>query len=327
MGQFSYRSYEHAERGWRIVELNYSSHDATKQSSISFSPDLGCNLLCLQVGNRHYLCDTGEFRGHKNIPLGTPILYPTPNRVRDAQFRFEGQTFAFEPNNGPHFLHGLVREIPWLCDEPVISKESISASARISFEPGTEIYQLFPIRNTLKVTYTLRPNRLHIDFCVQNNSEDKRLPFGLAIHPYFHIIGPRESVRLLSPAKKWMEATDLLPSGRLLNLEDGPADLRTPTSLKSLDLDDVFWGLETEKPQVIYYDHIQKKITLSASSLFTHSVIYTPLAQPFFCVENQSCSTDAHNLYAQGLSEAAHLTILGPHESIEAWIEIAVSDQ
>jgi aldose 1-epimerase len=56
-------------------------------------------------------------------------------------------------------------------------------------------------------------------------------------------------------------------------------------------------------------------------------VVYTPPERPFFCVENQSCSTDAHNLYSQGLQEAAHLTILDPGDSLAAWIEIAVSAQ
>jgi aldose 1-epimerase len=124
-----------------------------------------------------------------------------------------------------------------------------------------------------------------------------------------------------------MEAIDLLPTGRLLDLEAGPADLRTPTSLQGLDLDDVFWGLEPDRPQVIYYDEIGKKITLRASEFFTHSVIYTPPEQPFFCIENQSCSTDAHNLYAQGKREAAQLTVLEPGESLSAWVEIEVSDQ
>jgi hypothetical protein len=33
-------------------------------------------------------------------------------------------------------------------------------------------------------------------------------------------------VRIQVPAQKWMEATDLLPSGRLIDLDKGPADLR-----------------------------------------------------------------------------------------------------
>ena len=67
-------------------------------------------------------------------------------------------------------------------------------------------------------------------------------------------------------------------------------------------------------------------LTLEASELFTHSVVYTPAGQPFFCVENQSCSTDAHNLYARGLEKEAHLTVLPPGASLSAYIEMVVSD-
>jgi aldose 1-epimerase len=124
-----------------------------------------------------------------------------------------------------------------------------------------------------------------------------------------------------------MEAVDLLPTGRLVDLDDGPADMCDPTPLSELNLDDVFWGMEPNEPQVIYYDSISKKVTLAASDFFTHACIFTPPQYPFFCVENQSCSTDAHNLYAQGLEKEAHLVILEPEESLSAWIEITVSDQ
>ncbi|MFP3897536.1 MAG: aldose 1-epimerase [Anaerolineales bacterium] len=308
------------------MQLEYQSQDDKNQSALSFSPDRGSNLFRLQVDGQDYLYGLQESRGEQTL-LGTPVLYPTPNRVRDATFTFDGRTYTFEPNDGPNFIHGLVRDVSWTYEKPLVTDKGVSASAKIVFRPGKEIYRHFPIRNTLQVTYTLNPSGVRVDFAVHNKSHDSRLPFGLAIHPYFRIIGPRKSVRILSPAKKWMEAIDLLPTGRLLDLEQGPADLRTPTSLETLDLDDVFWGLEPDNPQVIYYDEIGKKITLKASELFTHSVIYTPPGAPFFCIENQSCSTDAHNLYAQGIKKAAHLAILEPGESLNAWIEIEVSDQ
>jgi len=168
---------------------------------------------------------------------------------------------------------------------------------------------------------------LTLAFRVRNRDERWRLPFGLAIHPYFRIIGPRESIRLQVPVKRLMEASEKMPTGRLIKLAGGPADLSEPRSLSDLDLDNVFWGADPDHPQVIYYDQIGKKLTLRASDLFTHCVVYTPAGSPFFCIENQSCSTDAHNLYARGLEEAAHLTVLDPGESLTASIEIAVGEQ
>ena len=326
MASFDCRLDEHPDTGWRVVHLTYSGDVPQERTTASFTPDLGSNLFSFQVGGTEYLYGLASAQDQRRL-LGTPILYPTPNRVRDSRLVFEGHTYEFQPNNGTHFIHGLVRDVPWTCDAPIISEEDVSVTAHIGFEPGTEAYRSFPIRNALELTYTLRPGAIRLGFAVHNFDDHHRLPFGLAIHPYFRIIGPRQSVRLQVPARRWMEAVDLLPTGQLVDLEDGPADLRSPVSLADLDLDDVFWGLETNKPQVIYYDHIGKKATLTASRLFTHSVVYTPQGMQFFCVENQSCSTDAHNLHARGLEKEAHLTILEPGELLTAWVEISVSDQ
>lgn len=325
MSKLNYLFGEHPETQWELLHLSYSGDSPDERTTASISPELGCNLLSFQVDGHEYLQDLGAMGG-QNMPLGTPILYPMPNRVRDAQFSFDGRTFEFEPNNGTNFLHGLVRDQQWECDEPEIGESSVSVKTWISFEPGSEIYELFPIRNRLELTLTLAPMQLRYDFCVVNEDAEQRLPFGLAIHPFFKIIGPRESVTLKVPAKRWMEHTDLLPSGKLIEMADAPADLRDPKSLAELDLDDVYWGLEESEPQVITYHDIGKVLTLRACDFFTHSVVFTPPGAPFFCVENQSCSTDAHNLYAQGLEEAAHLAVLDPGESFEAWIEFSISD-
>jgi aldose 1-epimerase len=53
-------------------------------------------------------------------------------------------------------------------------------------------------------------------------------------------------------------------------------------------------------------------VTLEASEIFKHMVVYTPSKRDFFCLENQTCSTDAHNLYEKGFTEEAHLLILEP---------------
>jgi aldose 1-epimerase len=326
MPQYNHRFERHPETGWQVVHLECVSDDPSETTMAMFTPEAGCNLLSFQVGGTDYMCDLDRDKEPPAI-LGTPILYPMPNRVRDARFSFEGRAFTFTPNNGTHFIHGLVRDVPWMCDEPIVSEDGIAVTARITFEPGSERYRLFPIRNSLELTYTLKPRSLTLAFRVRNQDARWRLPFGLAIHPYFRIIGPRESIRLQVPAKKWMESIEQMPTGRLIDLAGGPVDLCKPRSLSGLDLDDVYWGADPDRQQIIYYDQIGKKVTLTASNFFTHCVVYTPAGKPFFCIENQSCSTDAHNLYARGLEEAAHLTILDPGESLTASVVIAVGEQ
>jgi len=68
-------------------------------SELIFTPEVGSNLLSFGVDGVDYLCDiTSRARG--NPILGTPVLYPTPDRVRNATFTFDGRTFTFKPNAG-----------------------------------------------------------------------------------------------------------------------------------------------------------------------------------------------------------------------------------
>jgi len=175
--------------------------------------------------------------------------------------------------------------------------------------------------------YTVTEGCIRIDWTIVNDDLAKRLPFGLAIHPYFRVIGERSQVRLLVPANKYQEVIDLMPTGRLLDLCDAPADLNEPKALSEVDLDSVYWGLAQAKPQVIYYDAVGTQVTLRADDLFKLSVIWTPEGMPFFGVENQSCSTDAHNMYAQGNTDLANLAILEPGQAMRSWIELTVSEQ
>jgi aldose 1-epimerase len=308
---------------WRTVRLSTARADGSLATVVQVAPELGCNLLSFVVDGTDYLY-AGDQEPQPKL-LGSPILYPTPNRVRAGRMSFEGRSFVFPPNMAGNFIHGLVRDHAWEAEPSVVDGERVSLTARIAFAPGAPIYDLFPIRNSLRVTYTVSPGAVRMDWLVTNEDPALRLPFGLAIHPYFPIIGPRASVRITVPARKWMPAVDLLPTGKLVDLEKAPADLRRATSLGKLNVDDVFWGMAPDKPAAIDYDSTGVRLTLAASELFTHAVVYTPQGKGFFCIENQSCSTDAHNLYAQSLQKAAHLTILEPGESLAAWIELRLA--
>ncbi len=325
MGRYTHRTETIPDTEWEAVHLAYEADDPADSTSIAFAPGQGSNLFSFVVGGVEYMFGLGNMGGQTRI-VGSPILYPTPNRVRDATFTFDGRVFTFEPNQGTRFLHGLVRGAPWEVGEPVVGPDGISVETWIRFVPGTPWYERFPIENTLSLVYRVTPHMVRMDFTVTNDDAQYRLPFGLAIHPFFAIHGPRESVTIEVPATHWMEAEDLMPSGRLVAMPDGPADIRKPTSLAGLNLDDVFYGLERARPQVIRYESLGKALTLTADDLFTHTVVFTPPERPFFCVENQSCSTDAHNLYAQGLQDVAHLSILEPGETLSASILFGVSD-
>jgi aldose 1-epimerase len=66
--------------------------------------------------------------------------------------------------------------------------------------------------------------------------------------------------------------------------------------LGALDLDHVFTGVPEGNCAQIYYDSLQMQVRLVATRDFSHMVLYSPRGENYFCLENQTCSTDAHNL-------------------------------
>jgi len=87
-----------------------------------------------------------------------------------------------------------------------------------------------------------------------------------------------------------------------------------------IDLDDVYWKLNSKQKAIIEYRTLGRKMELVASDDFSYMVVFTPRDRPCFCLENQTCSTDAHNLYAAGLKEISGLILLPPGDVHEGWI-------
>ena len=201
MARFGAHVDRHPDTGWELVHLTYTGDTPAENTSITFAPGKGSNLFSFIVGDTDYLAGYRTAPDGTPMIIGTPILYPSPNRVKNAVFVFEGETFKFEPNMGPHFCHGMVKDVPWQYGEPVIADDQVSVDTWITMEPGDSLFERFPIKNSLHLTYTLKPGEIRMDWTVTNDDDARRLPFGLAIHPFFPIIGEREQVRIQVPSK------------------------------------------------------------------------------------------------------------------------------
>ncbi|MBN2290480.1 MAG: aldose 1-epimerase [Candidatus Glassbacteria bacterium] len=282
------------------------------------APQSGANLFSLQFEGRELLYVPQSLDKLPGFRYGTPVLYPAPNRVAGGRFSFEGRTFDFGLNDGDRFLHGLVHSVPWEYEPPVVDENGASVLVYLDFKPGGELHRLFGFDHRLSIRFTVDGLGVRFDYTVDNR-DSLTLPYGFALHPYFVYLGSREQAYLTVPAAGHMEAVNLMPTGKVEPLEGGVYDLTGGKPLSELDLDDVYLGMKPEKPALIEYRDAGLKITLEASADFTHMVVYTQ--QPsFFCVENQTCSTDAHNLYALGLQEAAHLLTVPPGSQRTGWI-------
>lgn len=319
---YNYNIRKHPVLNTRMITL-WQEEDHNRPAEISLLPDFGSNLCSYRIDGIEYL-HQAPMPNFGIYYFGTPILYPFPNRIRNRKMSFDGVDYQFHDDDHGHTLHAFIRDHVFEMETPVITDENISVKTVLTIEKGHPIYAQFPIANRLEMRYMLERGELTFSMKVTNLDSHKRFPFGFGIHPYFNVLGTRSSVKIQVPAKKWMDKINLLPTGKLVELKDAPVDISQPQPLSELDLDDVWFGMEPDRPQSVFYECLHRKLVMHTSDIFTHSVTYTPAGQPFFCMENQTCSTDAVNLSAAGKEKEAHLLILDPGESIEGWVRFSI---
>jgi aldose 1-epimerase len=316
-----------------ITLLAEDGENPSRNVAIGIAPDLGSNMFRFRVGEHDLIyCDPILLK--QQDFTGNFVLWPLPNRVRDKKYTYQGQTYSLEavrrPQGNAVLIHGFVFDQPWRYEAPVLEQDGVSVKTSIEITAESPFYEAYPFESRLSLTYTLTKNSVIVTYTVQNNGT-KDMPFGFGLHPYFSPLSGRDDTWISIPAQYVMEAdTDLLPTGRLFNVSDimyAMFDLRKPLPLDSLKLDHVYMGLDKNEAAIIEYRKQRMKLRLSASEDFTHMVIYTPPPQgdsSYFCMENQTCSTDAVNLHHQGLNEIAHLLELHPGETSTGFIQYTV---
>jgi aldose 1-epimerase len=284
------------------------------------APEFGGNLFSLRLGGRELLRQPPRPADLAGFWYGLALLYPFPNRVRGARFGFDGGTFAFPPNDGTRLLHAFACELPFEASGPSVQDGGATATTWLDWSAAQPRFALFP-RHRLTVTWRLGDDGLRCDFAVDNRDR-ARLPFGFGLHPWFNVLD-RAQTFVTVAAQAHMQAHELLPTGALEPLEGSPYDLRRPRPLSELDLDDVYWGVRSGQPSGFEARDRGIAVSLTASPEFTHMAVYASPDRDAFCLENQTCSTDAHNLYARGLEQAAHLLIAEGGQTIGGWVRIA----
>jgi aldose 1-epimerase len=302
------------------------------RTQVKVVPEAGCNPYSIQFDGVELLRTPEALQDLPGFMYGNPLLYPTPNRVRGAKFTWQGKTYEFPDNNNGNFLHGLVHNARWLQRTTRMTNtpghEEVGLNFALPFRDAAAVSpeelatheKLFPWPHELRFQVQVTDAAVRFTYTVDNTQGKKALPFGFALHPWFLYQGKRAETYLQIPATHVMEAQNVLPTGRLLELAGSKFDCRQPRSLEGFVIDDVYFGLGPQHPVLIDFRDKKLQIAMASSADFTHLVVYTP-EQPWFCVENQTCSTDAHNLHNQGLKRESHLQVLPPGKTHTGWVE------
>jgi aldose 1-epimerase len=245
--------------------------------------------------------------------------------VRGGVFRWKGRDYRQLKGGTLVVEHGLAHSEPWQCGEPLIEADGVRLETWLDFRPGSAVFEAFPFPHRLGLEFRLSERSLTVTYTIHNQGEAE-LPFGFGLHPYFQKLAGEEGTLVQLPAEEVMEATpDLLPTGRLVPVAGTPCDLRRPAAVGGLDLDHVFTGIPAGRQARIEYRGLDMAISLEATPDFSHLVLYTPRGEGFFCLENQTCSTDAHNLFDRGFARESGLKTVPPGQIQRGSVRYAIS--
>lgn len=324
------------EIGSIILSLFYEDSQHPERSlSASIAPEFGSNLFRFRVGTHDIIhCERAMLQ--RMDFTGDFVLWPFPNRVRDKRYSYRGHDYSLadvkRQQGNAVLIHGLVLDRVWQYESPKVLPDAVSVTTYVDInQESGHLYEAYPFASRLSLTYTLTNVGLSIKYEVQNLGS-MTLPYGFALHPYFSVLADRRDTYISVPAAAVMEADDnLLPTGRVLDVTGlmyTPFDLRTPVAVSQLKLDHVYTELQPGAAVVIEHRTEGIQINITGTDDFTHVVVYTAGAdEPYFCLEHQTCSTDAINLARQGeeRQKMAHLLELDPGESSCGLLQYHVS--
>lgn len=165
--------------------------------------------------------------GHPNFGA---LIGRYGNRIADAQFSLDGETYHLAANNGDNSLHGGIigfDDVLW--DAKVIACDA-RAVLQLSYtsQDGEEG---FPGTLQTVVTYELFMDELFITYEAET---DKATPVNLTNHSYFNLAGEGtilDHILYLNASKYTPVNDDLIPTGEIANVEGTPFDFRKPTAI------------------------------------------------------------------------------------------------
>tara|TARA_A100001037_G_scaffold305102_1_gene343997 strand:+ start:1595 stop:2467 length:873 start_codon:yes stop_codon:yes gene_type:complete len=273
-------------------------------TQVSLSPQRGGAMVgyCTRLRDRelHWLLPA---RGEQ---LAAFPLVPFCSRIDEGRFTFAGRDVALSPNlpPEPHAIHGHGWQNPWTleyCDD---------TQARLSFDypSGGD----WPWAYRAEQRFVLSDGVLKVEMVLINLSHEP-MPAGLGMHPYF---ARTNGVEVLAGVGEMWETDERSMPTRRIPLPDG-LEFARGVRLNRQVIDNVF--TDWVGNLVVRWPEWDASMSLSASGIFGHLVIYVPRGEDFFCLEPVSNVTDAFNMLSR--RTAGHgVFVLEPDEQLDGHV-------
>jgi len=240
---------------------------------------------------------------------GCFALVPFSNRIRDAEFTFEGRKVRLlKPEFAmPHALHGMGWRQAWTIEQ------RLPGSVEMVLDHGKGQWP-WPFRATQVVR--VDATGLSLSLSILNTGKE-RMPAGLGFHPYF----PRTiDVRLRMEAEGYWRTDPASPGLPVVWCAMSPhTDFGEFRSLKGIDLDNCFTGWSGHL--TLDYPTRMLHISMHASHQQGNLIVYCPGDGGVLCCEPVSHANNAIN--AQNLPARQAMDVLAPGEAMS--VEMTLS--
>lgn len=244
-------------------------------------------------------CDARDFAGFPLVPFS--------GRISNGRFRF-GERDIQLPSNfppEPHAIHGQGWQSAW----GLSSVDDTSVSLRLEYE-GRE----WPWAYDAEQVFELGEGHLKVTLSLTNMS-DVAMPAGLGWHPYFPLSDALVEADVTSI---WATNDGSIPDEtEALGANN---DIRSARSVSELNLDNAFSVGSGDV--CLRWPTAGKRVRISSDPLFQTLIVYTPVGEPYFCVEPVSHAPNAVNSSLG--ADVTGLRILSPGETLEGSIELRV---
>lgn len=210
-------------------------------------------------------------------------LVPFSNRIANGRLAVGDDVIQLRANwpGVRHPMHGDGWAQVW----GVVRRDRRSAELAYIHEAGTGVAG-WPFRYCARQTFDLHEAGLTVGLSIEN-LEDREVPAGLGLHPFF--VRDADTELACRLAGVWHTDAEVLPLQRVPVPPEW--DFSASRRLDGLGLDHCFDGWDGEA--IITWPQRGLRLVLSATEAFRHLVIYVPEGQRHFCVEPVSHANGA----------------------------------
>ena len=298
------------------------------QIKLIVNPTIGCSIASLMIRDQtNQSNQTGEW-----IPVlrsmdkdsvsasdaGSFAMLPWTNRVKDANFVFQGESYALAGNcsdgSAAHAIHGVGRDLPWrIADRsPITARFVLDSRSFMNNELN------YPFAFGAVQRFEIAPNRVDIDLSI-TNLDTHPIPVGCGHHPYIHrhLMAGDDDLRLKLDVAGRYPLEGCIPVGEPV-FDSVCASLRRGDPIGNPGLDDVFAGFGGQA--IFDWDQSGIRMTMACSKNLGHLVVYTPIdadgqADELVCVEPVSMVNDGYNAMNRGDLDTG-VVVLDPNETM-----------